>query len=304
MAEKNERMLDKALAEAMIRKSSEYLDFNRNVRESARVLEDSLSAFITKGGEDLSTNRLLNQTKDVIALSNNPLHTFHMLQNIRHYDDATFIHCLNVAIICHSFGKWLKLPGKDLDVLTLAGILHDVGKMWIPEEIIKKPGSLTDEEYSVIKMHPTRGYHILEPMQVDVRIKNVALMHHERKDGSGYPSGLRGDEIDEFARIVAIIDNYDAMTSARIYRGALCPFEVIEVLEEEGDTKFDTKYMSAFLTWVTESYVGSNVILSDGRKGRIIRNNSCKSLPVVETEDGEVDLSKEKDLLIKSIPDC
>ena len=89
-------------------------------------------------------------------MNQNPIHTFHMLQNMRQYDDATFIHCLNVAIICNVFGRWIRMPQEDLDILTLAGLLHDVGKMKIPEEIIKKPGILTDAEYSVVKLHPQR----------------------------------------------------------------------------------------------------------------------------------------------------
>ena len=102
-------------------------------------------------------------------------------------------------------------------------------------------------------------------MKLDERIKKVALMHHERCDGSGYPDGLRGDQIDEFAKIVAIADVYDALTSARVYRGALCPFEVINmVVEQDGDKRFDPKYLHPFLEGGVKSFIGCEVVLSDG----------------------------------------
>ena len=255
----------------LLRKSISYNKFNENVIQSAKTLEDSLSMFITNADGDLSSNELLNQTKEIIVMSENPIRTFHMMHKIRKYDDATFIHSLNVAILCNMFGHWINMPQDDLDVLTLAGLLHDVGKMKIPEEIIKKPGILTEEEYTEIKNHPRRGYNLLKPMKLDERIKKVALMHHERCDGSGYPDGLRGDQIDEFAKIVAIADVYDALTSARVYRGALCPFEVINmVVEQDGDKRFDPKYLHPFLEGIVKSFIGCEVVLSDGEKGTIV----------------------------------
>lgn len=286
----------------IIRGTREYVQFNGDVIESAKVLENSLSTFITRAGEDLDTNLLLNQTKEIIIMNRNPMNTFHMLQDMRKYDDATFIHCLNVAIICNIFGHWIRMPQEDIDILTLAGLLHDVGKMEIPERIIKKPEILTDSEYSVVKLHPKRGYNLLQPIRMDERIKRVALMHHERCDGSGYPYGLKGDEIDEFAKMVAIADIYDAMTSARVYRGPLCPFEVINVFEAEGYEKFDPKYIIPFLEGIVNSYLNKKVVLSDGRVGVIVLNNkNALSRPVVRVGDELIDLSKEKNLTIHEI---
>ncbi|MCD7824859.1 MAG: HD-GYP domain-containing protein [Clostridiaceae bacterium] len=286
----------------IIRGSREYEEFNKDVFESALVLENSLSTFITRAGENLDTNELLNHTKDIIVMNRNPMNTFHMLQNVRKYDDATFIHCLNVAIICNVFGRWIHMPQDDIDVLTLAGLLHDVGKMMIPENIIKKPEFLTEAEYSVVKLHPKRGYNLLESMRIDERIKNVALMHHERCDGSGYPDGLKGNQIDEFAKIVAIADIYDAMTSARVYRGPLCPFEVINVFEAEGYEKFEPKYIIPFLEGIVNSYLNAEVLLSDGRKGVVVLNNkNALSRPVVRVGSEFIDLSKEDDLSIHAI---
>lgn len=280
----------------------EYRHFNANVLESAKVLEHSLSEFITRSGENLTTNILLNQTKEIIVMSHKPMDTFRMLRRVRKYDDTTFIHSLNVAILCNAFGAWIGMPQEEVDILTLAGLLHDVGKMKIPEQIIKKPSSLTEEEFSVIKQHPQRGYQILKGMPLDERIKRAALMHHERCDGGGYPNGLSGDEIDEFAKIVSIADVYDALTSARIYRGPLCPFEGFQIMKENGYERFDSKYLFSFLEGISESYVGSSVILSDNRKAFIRESNQQDwSMPIVDIGGEIVNLMEEKDIFVKEI---
>lgn len=296
----NQKMGDEYIK--IIQQTREYTQFNRNVYESAKKLEYSLSTFIKKAGQDFDKNTLINQTKEIIMMNQNPMNTFHILENVREYDDCTFIHSLNVAIICNTFGRWIHMSKEDLDILTLAGLLHDVGKMAIPENIIKKPEILTDSEYSVVKRHPNRGYHIVESMRIDERIKNAVLQHHERCDGSGYPYGLHGEQIDDFAKIVAIADIYDAMTSARVYRGPVCPFEVIAMFEREGYEKFEAKFIIPFLEGIVNSYLNSHVVLSDGREGRIVLNNkNALSRPIVLVGRELVDLSKEEDLSISRI---
>lgn len=282
--------------------SKEYRHFNNHVLESAKVLEHSLSEFITRSGENLSTNALLNQTKEIIVMSHRPMDTFRMLRRVRKYDDMTFIHSLNVAILCNAFGHWTDMPQEEVDILTLAGLLHDVGKMKIPEKIIKKPSSLTEEEFSVIKQHPQRGYQILRGLPLDERIKNTALMHHERCDGKGYPSGLSAGEIEEFAKIVSIADVYDALTSARVYRGPLCPFEGFQIIKESGSERFEQKYLVPFLEGIAKSYVDSEVILSDGRRAIIKEGNPEDwAMPVVEISGKIVNLMNEENISVKEI---
>ena len=160
------------------RKSRDYRLFNERVIKSAQLLEKSLSEYIVREDEDLNTNKLLKETREIIALSDDPVHTFRMLRRVRRYDDLTYIHSLNVAILCHEFANWMHMPEEEQDILTLAGLLHDVGKMGIPGKIIKKAGLLTDEEYELIKQHPQKGYDFLKKHPLDERIMNAALMHH------------------------------------------------------------------------------------------------------------------------------
>lgn len=283
------------------RKSRDYRLFNERVIKSAQLLEKSLSEYIVREDEDLNTNKLLKDTREIIALSDDPVHTFRMLRRVRRYDDLTYIHSLNVAILCHEFANWMRMPEEEQDILTLAGLLHDVGKMGIPGKIIKKAGSLTDEEYELIKQHPQKGYDFLKKHPLDERIMNVALMHHERCDGSGYPNGLKADEIDDFAKIVAIADYYDALTSARVYREPHCPFEVFRMLQQEKN-KFDPAYLAVFMEGVASFYIGCEVVLSNQKRARIVDTNPTdQSNPIVKIDGLIVNLAMAPDVDVKEI---
>lgn len=283
------------------RKSRDYRLFNERVIKSAQLLEKSLSEYIVREDEDLNTNKLLKETREVIALSDDPVHTFRMLRRVRRYDDLTYIHSLNVAILCHEFANWMHMPEEEQDILTLAGLLHDVGKMGIPGKIIKKAGSLTEEEYEQIKQHPQKGYDFLKKHPLDERIMNVALMHHERCDGSGYPKGLKADDIDDFAKIVAIADYYDALTSARVYREPHCPFEVFRMLQQERE-KFDPTYLAVFMEGVGSFYIGCEVVLSNQKRARIVDTNPTdQSNPIVKMDGLIVNLAMAPDIDVKEI---
>ncbi len=283
------------------RKSRDYRLFNERVIKSAQFLEKSLSEYIVREDEDLNTNKLLKETREIIALSDDPVHTFRMLRRVRRYDDLTYIHSLNVAILCHEFANWMHMPEEEQDILTLAGLLHDVGKMGIPGKIIKKAGLLTDEEYELIKQHPQKGYDFLKKHPLDERIMNAALMHHERCDGSGYPQGLKADEIDDFAKIVAIADYYDALTSARVYREPHCPFEVFRMLQQERD-KFDSTYLAVFMEGVASFYIGCEVVLSNQKRARMVDTNPTdQSNPIVKMDGLIVNLAMAPDVDVKEI---
>lgn len=283
------------------RKSRDYRLFNERVIKSAQLLEKSLSEYIVREDEDLNTNKLLKETREIIALSDDPVHTFRMLRRVRRYDDLTYIHSLNVAILCHEFVNWMHMPEEEQDILTLAGLLHDVGKMGIPGKIIKKAGLLTEEEYELIKQHPQKGYDFLKKHPLDERIMNAALMHHERCDGSGYPQGLKADEIDDFAKIVAIADYYDALTSARVYREPHCPFEVFRMLQQERD-KFDSTYLAVFMEGVASFYIGCEVVLSNQKRARMVDTNPTdQSNPIVKMDGLIVNLAMAPDVDVKEI---
>ncbi|MCR4955391.1 MAG: HD-GYP domain-containing protein, partial [Lachnospiraceae bacterium] len=226
-----------------------------------------------------------------------------MLHCLRKTDVSTYTHSLNVAILCRLMGRWMHFSKEDVDTLTLCGLLHDIGKTKTPKNILLKPGKLTGEEFAVIKLHPLNGYEILKKLPLDSRIKRAALMHHERCDGTGYPLGLMQEEIDPFAVIVSIADVYDAMTTDRCYREAICPFTVIETFEKQGFHKYSSSYMSTFLNHVVDIYMDYHVVLNNGCCGQIVlKNQQCLARPTIYLPTKEfLDLSKHPELNIKEI---
>lgn len=285
----------------MVRSTPEFKKFNHAYLNSIDKVEDSFHS-IVRGENDDDLSALLKETDKILNEGRNGIHILEMLHGIRDYDDITYVHSLNVSIICSIFAGWLKMSMEETRILTLAGILHDIGKMLTHKDIVKKPGRLTQDEYEEMKLHSIKGYQVLKDLNLDVRIKYAALMHHERCDGSGYPNGFKADQIENFSKIVAIADVYDAMTSSRSYREAICPFDVVSNFERDGFLKFDPGYLMIFLERIIQSYLHNAVRLSDGREGEVVMINKFSlSKPVVRCGTTFIDLSKEPKLSIKSI---
>jgi len=224
----------------------------------------------------------------------------HLLM-IRHTDDYTFEHSVNVAVISGVIGKWMGLTGQNLRDLIFAGLMHDIGKSQVPVEILNKPGKLLPDEMEIMKLHTTKGYYLLrEVPQVPLVIMWSVLQHHERMDGSGYPLHLKADNIHQFARIIAVADIYDAMTSDRIYRRRTTPYHVIDALFRQMFDVLDPTVCSSFLYHVKDFMTGSIVLLSDGRQAEIIHPGSFPAgLPLVRTSDGQfLNLEQKRDITI------
>lgn len=275
--------------------------FNAQYQESMVDIKDSMNQLLTVG-EDINEEKLIQNVKDIVTSTGNNYHVFDMLANIKDFDDETFNHSVNVSMICTVFGEWLGMSEEEKKELTLCGLLHDFGKLLISKDILKKPGKLTDEEYEIIKGHPQKGYDFLKDKNVSENVKLSSLQHHERCDGSGYPSKLTINEINKYAAIVSIADVYDAMTSTRVYRQGLSPFRVIKLFEEEGRQQFNPKYLMPILTNLTETYLRHEVLLSDGRKGMMVMlNRNELSKPIVMVGNDVVDLTKNRNLSIEAV---
>ena len=276
-----------------IKNSPEFKKFSAEFKKDVGHFKSVLNDVVEKNAP-LDVDLLLRDTLSLLDTSRGNIHVFDMLHNLRQYDDLTYTHALNVALICNVLASWLSLTPEEIELATQCGLLHDIGKLKIPEKIIKKPDRLTDSEYTIVKKHPLEGYKILKKCNVNQHIMNAALMHHERCDAKGYPLGLPAEKIDMYAKIVAIADVYDAMTAARVYRGPLCPFKVIEIFEHEGFQKYDTKFIMTFLENVVSTYISNRVRLTDGREGIVFFiNKQALSRPLLKTEDGYIDLMQE-----------
>ena len=284
-----------------LQSNQEFQDFQLSYSENMAALEETFDTIIFGDG-NISEEKLIKNAESLFA-SKTSIQMFDLLHCMKSIDDSVYAHSINVALISRAIGKWLKLSREELNELTIAGLLHDIGKAEIPSEILNKTGKLTDEEFDLIKSHALKGSKLLKKAGFNSNIQFAALQHHERSDGSGYPRGLEADEISDFASIIAIADVYDAMTSARSYRTPKCAFQVIAAFEEEGLKKYNTKYILTFLERIANAYQNSMVMLSDGRSGKIVYiNKSRLSRPIVQVDDETmVDLSRETDISITSI---
>lgn len=278
-----------------VRSTPEFQQFAEEFEKDVYKFKNALNDVVEKNAP-LDIHNLLQDTLALLHNSTQNVHIFEMINNMRQYDDSTYAHSINVALIANVLATWLNMSEKDILMVTQCGLFHDIGKLRIPDNIIKKPGKLTESEFNIVKTHPYAGYEILSKQKMNPRILNAAMMHHERCDGTGYPFGLTSEKIDDFAKIISIADVYDAMTSDRVYRAALCPFRVIELFEQEGLQKYDTKFILTFIENVLNTYIQTRVRLSDGRTGEVIMiNKQFLSRPLIRSSSCYIDLSKEPD---------
>lgn len=284
-----------------LKDSLTFREFKQDFEECSSKFEHTIKD-ILKGNKNLDLDEMMAPIYALLGKGRTAANIFDMLHNLRLYDDATYTHCINVALITNILAQWLKWGEEEIEVATQAGLFHDIGKLLIPGSIITKPGALTDDEFGVIKTHPQKGYDAMKDLNISAHVKNAALMHHERCDGTGYPLRLRGPQIDKFAKAVAIADVYDAMTSARYYRGPICPFIAISMFEEEGLQKYDPEMIMSFLNNIVNTYLLNTVRLNTGEVGEIIFVNSAHlSRPTIKVGNDYIDLSKCPGVYIQEI---
>ena len=284
-----------------LKSSEEYNTFNEKFSDVALTFEREMMRVLKEGG-DTDSATLSNGVKNILSSCRSGIQVFDLLHCTRNYDEVIFAHSLNVAIISAVLGGWLGFPAEDIDVLIQCGIYHDIGKLAVPKEIVEKPGLLTSEEYAVMRTHTSRGYGILKDMNLDRRVKLAAMMHHERCDGSGYPLGVKEDQIEKLTKVIAIADVYEAMTAPRKYRKARCPFEAVKLFESNGLTLFDTKYLMTFVEHIANCYMGYRVRLNDGTIGTIVyMNRQDETRPLIQAGSQYIDLFRNPGLFITDI---
>jgi putative nucleotidyltransferase with HDIG domain len=206
------------------------------------------------------------------------------LTSLRQCDDYTVEHCVDVSILMVALGHRLGRHNEELHQLAVAGLLHDVGKQRVPEEILQKPDKLTAEEFQVMKKHPEWGFELVSQLEgCSETVANVTLRHHERLNGSGYPFGLMGLEIDAASRIAGVADVFDALTSDRVYRRGFPTREALQLIFRIKDSHFDESVVGALIKLVGVYPIGTEVLLSTGERAVVVEPNpEDTTRPIVE----------------------
>lgn len=220
------------------------------------------------------------------------------IAGIKSYDDYTYHHSLSVAVLSIAIGRNLGLPEEALKVLGRSAMLHDIGKILVPVDLINKPGRLSDTEFRIIQQHPELGREYLAKLNaVDDNIRAGVLLHHEKLDGTGYPGGRKGRDLPFISRVIGIADVYDAVTSYRAYRKPMPPAEALELIM--GEPGFDHDIVKAFIDKLEPYPLNTRIELSNKKHGIVLENTHSKRPTIKLLETGEtLDLMSMKNLNI------
>lgn len=226
------------------------------------------------------------------------------LSKLKVSDEYTYKHSVDVGVMSATLAKHLGFDDSFIKDIAVAGLLHDLGKERVPTEILNKPAKLTDEEFSIMKLHPVHGYSILrDSKDLSEEIRRGILNHHENIDGSGYPRGLKDVEIGDMGKIIAITDVFDALVTARPYKAAKTPSQAIEIMFTMF-TKFDVDYFRGFLDIINAYPNGSLIKLSNGELATVLKQNRSYPLrPVIQLDEtGQiVDMANDQEYLCVTI---
>lgn len=246
-------------------------EMKKTMAEIDRTFAEASKTGVRRFQATLRTERL-KMTVDTIVgeLMTNPKATV-SLQDIRTADEYTLGHSVNVCILSTLLGVEMGFSPQELRELALGALLHDIGKTAVPPEVLNKPDKLTAEESQIMNQHTTMGWMMLKDQrEISYTSAIVALQHHERWTGGGYPMGLSGNQIYKFARVCAVADCYDAMTADRIYRKGLSPVVALETLSGPMHGFFEPRILLAFLNCIAPWPVGSMVEITGGEKGVVV----------------------------------
>lgn len=280
---------------------SPFDEFRQTYIEKTHSIKEILDGFVS--GDDLHSKKVdeLSDSLYEQAIENYKLVEY--ISQMKSKDEYTYTHSINVSIYAMMLSKWMGLSEKETKDIIKAGILHDMGKLQLSKSIInKKDEDLSKIELIALKKHAAYGYEIAREIpDLDEKVRQGILMHHERQDGSGYPMGLSGDKINIYAKILSVADTYDKLIMQK--DGTIhTPFEAFDMIEKVGFGYFDPKVIMTFIKNISNCYVGAKIKLNTGEMGKIIAILPHNiSEPIICINNKLIDLSSNKSLKIVEV---
>lgn len=279
-----ERETEAVLLSAENPATTERISLDEEVQTAARLCNRAKEAVIemfsdARMGKAIQIEKAHELVEEISSSVLRQPHALISLARLKTADEYTFLHSVAVCALMIALARQLNMDENSVRDAGLAGLLHDIGKIAIPLKVLNKPGKLTDEEFAIVKSHPEVGAKILiESYQVPPMALDVCLHHHEKVDGTGYPHGLKGDNISLFAKMGAVCDVYDAITSNRPYKKGWSPAESIRKMAEWSKGHFDESVFQAFVKTVGIYPTGSLVRLESGKLAVVIEQNDSSLL--------------------------
>lgn len=280
-------------------------EFQENFQIAETALSDSLKNIVTNE-KDLDVPLLLDMLNSLVENSGNEVNLCNMLFAMKKNAEGLYTHSINVALWGQVLAKWLNLSKEDIELVGTAGLLHDIGllKLTNSAELPSRFTFHAEMENGPYSKHAVLGYNLLKEKDLDVKVKQAVLTHHERQDGSGFPLKVKRENINYISRIIAIADTYDTMIMPEEGIEPRSPFWLMKSLEDTGYHKYDSNMLMTFITHVTNNFIRHNVRLSNGLIGQIVLINKFNlTRPLVQIGNSFIDLSIRKDLGINEILD-
>lgn len=270
----------------------------------AEVIQDTRDVFhLIKETGSLDLERVKNNLVQCLPdmVRNNDV--LMRLNQLKRSDDYTFDHSMRVSILSTMIGKWFGFSQNELLEISEAGMLYDIGKLSIPEEVLKKSSELSPEELEIIRKHPQLGYSILlKTKGVTQSMKYAALHHQERMDGSGYPLRLRENQIHYCAKIIMVCDVFDALTNDRPYKKKVSTLLALDYLDWNAGKLFDPEVVYVFIRGISHFLIGKTCRLTTGEFGKIVYiEENYPTRPIVKVDQRFVDLTVERRIDIEEV---
>ena len=253
--------------------------FRNNIKRAVQTFQRSTGSVIkffddARLGKSIDTEDAKAVVSDLVTTITNNVNTALWLTSLRNRTEAAATHCLNTSILAVAFARHMGYSQDQMQIVGLGALLHDIGFARTPVAILEKPDELTEKEFAIVQKHPRDGHAVLKlTQQIPPEALDIVLHHHEREDGSGYPDGLKGEEISESVRLVSIADAYDSMTSDRPYRKAIPPQDALTTLHKRSGSEFGQSLMEEFIKCVGIYPIGSLVLLNTGALGVVVSSN-------------------------------